>query len=259
MRSTDSTAFSGILAGVALLVGGCSVSPAPTVETSPTTTAAAVVKPVATEGTPLADISAVDVSISPGYQEETGVTDAVARDAAQLGLDALKVFTADYAQYQKVSEALNQEELLALLPDAKQRFGPLMSEGALADLSERWAKGASDPNNLENKTLMLVTHSVDDAEDNSWENTADLKCGVSDAELTVTFSDPRVEAIPVDGADYKGTAFKTRAHYFVPCAEGPVLRQDMDWQLDLGADPENTRWQVYRWDRSPVGNAAVVQ
>lgn len=244
-----------LLGAIALGLSSCgstAASPQPSTST-------AVAKPVATDGTPLSDITSADVPISPGYQEGTGTTDVIARDAAQIGLNALKVFTSDYAKYQKLSEALNQEELLALLPDVQQKLGPLMNDRTLASLTRKWEKDASDPKDLENSVLMLATDNADNPEDDKWKNDANLECGISDAEWTVTFSDPRVEPIPADGVDSMGTAFKTRAHYFVPCAEGLVLRQDMDWQLDLGADPDGNQWQVYRWNRTPVGHAAFVQ
>lgn len=244
--------------GAALLLAGCSAPPALTPETSPTATTAAVAKPVAMAGKPLGAITAADVSLEAGYQDETGSTDAVARDAAQLGLDVLKVFTSDYAKYQKISEGLNQEELLALLPDVQKKLAPLINEGALANLSEKWQKEASDPTDLDNSLLMLVTDSGESPEDHQWKNNASLDCGISDAEWTVTFSDPRIEAVAQEGAEYKATAFKAKAHYLLPCAEGNVLGQEMDWQLDLGASPDNTRWQVYRWSRTPLGNAGYV-
>lgn len=259
MQPAKFSAYSATLLGVTLLMAGCSAAPALTPGSSPVNTITAVEKPVATDGTPLAGITAADVSIHPGYQDETGLTDADARKAAQVGLETLKVFTSDYSKYQKRSEALNQEELLALLPDAQRKLGPLMNEGTLANLSETWTKGASDPENLENSVLMLATNSGDNPKEDTWQNSADLECGISDGEWTVTFSDPRIEAISEAGTEYKVTSFKTKAHYFVPCAEGNVLRQDMDWQLVLGASSDNIRWQVYRWDRTPVGNAAFVQ
>lgn len=258
---------SAVTAGSTLLVGiilaGCSASPTPpatVTDASPSASAAPTVsKPVATQGKSILEIYPYDVSVDQSYFTETGATPDVATDAVAISLETMKVFTSDFAKYRKKSEALNQEELLALLPDVQNSLKPLMTPDNLNQFSQKWTEQASDPANLENTTLMLATDDADGSEEDMWENAADLPCGLSDAEWTTTFTNPRLEYSNVEGIDYKITVFRTTGHYLVPCADGKVLGVDMDWELQLGPNAANTTWEVYKWERKNATKIAYVQ
>lgn len=254
MVSLKSIITTGTILGVSFVLAGCSTPLAPYSSTPATTAESVISKPVAKDGTPITEISYSAVQISDAYLSESVVEPALAQNAAKLGLDTLKIFTNDYAKYQKESEALNQEELLALLPEAESKLADKLNPGALQKFSEKWKEGASNPADLSNETFMLVTDSEGEMkEDNKWENTANLECGVSDTEWTTTFSMPRLEYVPVEGTDYKATAFKATAHYLVPCSQGKVISQNMEWTFLLGSSADNSKWEIYRWERKPLG------
>lgn len=258
MVSLKSIVTTGAILGLSIVLAGCSTPSTPTVPDSsiPATTATTVdSKPIAKDGVPISEISYSDVKISDEYLAESATDLTVAQDAAKLGLDTLKVFTADYAKYQKKSEGLNQKELLALLPDAESKLTGKLSPDTLRAFSDQWKENASDPAALRNTSFMLVTDSEgENPKENTWENSANLECGLADAEWTTTFSSPGLEFTPTEGADYKVTAFKATAHYLVPCSGGKVLSQNMDWTFELGASADNSKWEIYRWERKPVGD-----
>jgi hypothetical protein len=269
MKALKATALTGLLLGLSLFVSGCQVAPGNTVRLDDngnpigTATSPVIPKPVAQDGSQ--DLSAITVDnvfVSPTYQEDTGAGYEQARAASDLGLQAMKVFTLDFAKYQKNSESLNQEELLALLPEVEEKMKPLMFPGTLEDLSKKWKEGASDASKLENSVMMFATDQVDDPStalpENSWKNSANLECVNTDTEWSTTFSEPQLTAIPAKDADYKVTAFKIKAHYLIPCADGKVLSQNMDWTLGIGPDPTGSFWQIYSWERLPIGDAAYI-
>ena len=250
-----SFAATGLAVVMSLLVAGCSTPATPAPDTASASATPSVTKPTAREGKEITAISGNEVTIAEDYQAVTGADDQGVQDAIRLGLNSLKVFTFDYAKYLTLDNALNQEELLALLPEVEDKMRPLMNEGTLKNFSEQWKTEASNPEELGNTALMLMTTGGDST---SWENPANLECGISNAEITVGFANPRLEAVPVEGMDYKVTAFSADAHYFIPCAEGKVMKQDISWKLTLGPSASGDKWELYQWERKIVGDATYV-
>lgn len=250
-------AATGLAVAISLLAVGCSAPAGPAPETAPSISSPAVTKPLPKEGKEIIALAPVEVSVAPDYKEATGADDQGVQDAIKLGLDSLKVFTYDFAQYQTLDKALNQEQLLALLPEAEAKMKPLMNEGTLKNFSEKWKAEASNPDKLENISLLLLTTGGENA--TNWKNKENLECGISNAELAISFTNPRLEAITPDGLDYKVTAFKADGHYYIPCADGKVMKQDVAWELLLGPSSDGSKWELYTWTRKLTGDASYVQ
>lgn len=256
-----------IATGMTLVIAGCS-TPTPTPDATasnsstpaPTVSKPVVSKPLAKDGKDIAQLTVADVSIDPDFKTTMQTDDATAKEAATVGVDALKAFTVDFGKYQTINNTLDQKQLLALLPEAEAKMKPLLSPELLADFSKQWKDGAADPNNLVGNPLLLIGKLKDPKpEDNFWKNKENLKCEISDKQMTVAAENPRIVATTMKDVAYPVTSFITKAHYYIPCADGKIMQQDTEWELTLGPSQDGNGWRVYQWNRKLTSPATFVK
>lgn len=177
-------------------------------------------------------------------------------DADALGKSVLKVMTLDYDKNRTLSGKLNQDQLNALLPEVEGKLQPLLNTEALANFSDKWKQEAAIAGQPESKTLMLA---VEGDQPDNWGNPANLQCGMTDTPWKTTFSDPKLVSEPVKGQDYSVAAYTVTAHYLIPCAEGKIMKQLMQWKFVLAPSADYSRWEVYQWEHAPLGETAYYQ
>lgn len=248
--------------GASLLLSGCSGPPAtPSPETSdPTTTAEAsqtpVTMPAVTDGSvEFASIDLAKIPVTPEFTNLVGTDPAASKQAIETGMNAIRIFNLDYANRKTISTQVTKEDKDAILAELDGKLKPLMSAQTWELFVQKW-----NQNTAENSDSIFMMNTATTKEDQKWDNPSNLECGMSEnIPWTTTFSEPQLTTVPVEGQDYQAAALKIKAHYLIPCAEGKVLKNVMQWELMLGSETLNNDWKVYRWSRTPLGNPEYVQ
>lgn len=190
------------------------------------------------------------------YYNATEGSPLSAEDADALGKSVLQVLTLDYDKNRTLSGKLSRDELNALLPEVEGKLKPMLNAEALANFSDKWKQEAAKEGQPESNTLMLATAG---SQPDNWGNPANLQCGITDTPWKTTFSDPKLISTPVAGADYEAAAYTVTAHYLIPCAEGKIMKQLMQWKFVIAPSADYSRWEVYQWEHAPIGETAYYQ
>lgn len=237
----------GMLLTSSLLLTGCGYMVPPTADGSGNSAEKTIPVPDLVEGRPLNQLTPANPDAAFFALMENASYDTM--ELSDLGVKTLTVFTEDYKKHQTASGELSKEALHSLLPEVQGKLKPLLNKGTLQQFSQKWQNEANKETGPESNAFMLSTAGGT----GNWENAANLPCPISNTPWKTNFSDPQLTAVPVTGQDYQAVAYVTTAHSLVPCADGKILRSDMQWQLTLGPSADGSRWEVYGWEHKPVG------